>query len=122
MEKFLLAESGSTKTHWIYYNQGQEYSFYTSGLNPNHHTDEEFSQKLKSEIEEYPFSGPLYFYGAGCSTPQQKARVAHLLQTRLNLPKVHVFSDLEGACISVSGGKPAIVAISGTGASACRFN
>ena len=72
----LIADSGSTKTHWCVLQNGTIITeIFTDGINPFFQTDMEIIALLdaqliphmpKIDIEQ------IYFYGAGCSFPEKK--------------------------------------------------
>ena len=137
----LIADSGSTKTTWMEVESGNK--IFTEGLNPHFTSDEQFlaacslvrqhfqlscllSQDLSTAesnlIQRKTFNFQLFFYGAGCGNASQRERVERLLSAGFCAPEVHVETDMLGACRAVSGNRPSLVAILGTGSNACFYN
>ena len=119
----LIADSGSTKTAWMEVESGN--MIVTEGLNPHFTSDEQFlavcsTVREKISIFNSPFS--IFFYGAGCGNAVQRERVERLLSAAFCAAEVHVGTDMLGACRAVSGGRPSLVAILGTGSNACLFD
>lgn len=122
----LIADSGSTKTSWIEVQSGRK--VVTEGLNP-HFTDDERFMAVCADVRrimEASF-GPqraltIHFYGAGCGSETQAARVAQLLSAAFATKRVHVETDMLGACRAVCGKREGIVGILGTGSNACYYD
>jgi len=120
----LLADSGSTKTHWklLKPNNTLE-SHYTKGLNPYFAGEETFLTVLgdgfpinKNEIRH------LYFYGSGCAAENKALFVTDFLKQHFTTAQIFVYSDLFGACRALLGNNPGIVCILGTGSVSCVFD
>lgn len=122
----LIADSGSTKTSWMEIQSGRK--VVTEGLNP-HFTDDERFMAVCADVRrimETSF-GPqraltIHFYGAGCGSETQAARVAQLLSAAFATKRVHVETDMLGACRAVCGKREGIVGILGTGSNACYYD
>ena len=119
----LVADSGSTKTTWMEVESGNK--VVTEGLNPHFTTDEQYlaacnTVRQQFSIFNYQFS--IYFYGAGCGNASQRERVERLLSAAFCTGDIHVETDMLGACRAVSGERPSLVAILGTGSNACFYN
>ena len=128
----LIADSGSTKTTWMDVSSGNK--VVTEGLNPHFTSDEAFlaaCQQVREhfqlsaearDLDERTFNFQLYFYGAGCGNASQRERVERLLSAFFCTGDIHVETDMLGACRAVSGERPSLVAILGTGSNACFYN
>ena len=121
----LVADSGSTKTHWAIVNDPQsEGVIETSGLNPFMRTDDDIvkivERELLPKLPDTPIAR-LHFYGAGCR-PEQRERMTKLLQHATGAAKVTVESDLLGACHALCGHKKGQCAILGTGSASCLYD
>ena len=75
---WLIADSGSTTTEWIFFDKGGiKKQLFSDGLNPLFLSKEDFSAKVGEKIQanwktEVP---KLWFYSAGCGTePSQEDR------------------------------------------------
>lgn len=122
---YLLAESGATKTDWIYFDQsGIQGSFRTAGLNPMVQTKEEIRvgalQELKEKLGEMPEA--LYFYGAGLRTSDKVEIVTDLLQDIFRDSTLHIQHDLLGAARATCGKEAGITCILGTGSNSCYYD
>ncbi|PZX52639.1 N-acetylglucosamine kinase [Algoriphagus chordae] len=121
----LIADSGSSKTDWRVIHSDHSISQYRGiGFNPYYQTSEEmaiqmredFLIQLASEIEE------IYFYGAGCSTPDRNNEVSSALRTIFPKAKITVDHDLAAAAKSTCGHQPGIACILGTGSNSCDYD
>ena len=118
----IIADSGSTKTTWMEVESGSK--IVTEGLNPHFTSDEQFlaaCNEVCQHIHHSPLSA-LHFYGAGCGNHVQRERVHRLLTHGFGADNVHVETDMLGACRAVSGDKPSLVGILGTGSNACYYD
>lgn len=126
----LIADSGSTKTHWcLRAGNGQTSEFYTEGINPFYQSIEEIAQNISDgllpQIAHLMWVGPithLYFYGAGCALPEKKQMVSDAVRRSLKRTEVLVESDLLGAARGLFGNNKGIACILGTGSNSCYYN
>lgn len=126
----ILADSGSTKTHWaVLTGSGQRYDYYTSGINPSLMSDEEVAHVIGNELLPQLSSiwwvGPVdsvEFYGAGCAGDVPIGRVRKALSDVFKHAQVIVDSDMLGACRALCGDKPGVCAILGTGSNSCLYD
>jgi len=122
----LLADGGSTKTDWVAIKDKKEFfRTRTKGLNPAildkktlkerilNNYDLEKNQKKVKEV---------YFYGAGCGTPQAIQKLTEVLQEVFSEAEIHVAEDMLAAVYAASQGKESIVAILGTGSNSCYYD
>lgn len=124
----LLIDSGATKSEFILMNEAsQVHHFLTKGINPNYNDDqhinkvfEHFIQSLESisinDIEE------VVYYGAGCISEVNSARMHQLMQPVFSDTKIQVFSDLMAVCHALCEDKPGYVGILGTGSATCYYD
>jgi N-acetylglucosamine kinase-like BadF-type ATPase len=124
-EMILIADSGSTKTHWCVVDKGQAVkSFVTAGMNPFFQTEKElileFKQSLMPAIKGFRFS-TAYFYGAGLVSKDNKIKVCLALTTLLQT-SVEVNGDLMGAARALCLRRPGIACILGTGSNSCLYD
>jgi glucosamine kinase len=118
-KSILIADSGSTKTDWIYIRGKEQVNIQSAGLNPFYQSKEEISLVLEQEVS---IAVPadvdrIFFYGAGCadavsSKPIYDALIQHFSTAR----KVDVASDMLGASRGLCGYEPGLACILGTGA------
>ena len=134
----LIADSGSTKTHWALVD-GQPglphliRTTQTQGLNPLHVAEAEITAALRQVLQELCLSDEagrrslpqhLRFYGSGC-TPAMIPVVERALRGALTpMTVVTVQSDLMGACVALTGQskQPFIACILGTGSIAALYD
>ena len=125
-EMILIADSGSTKTAWTL-TDGQDVAKHwkTRGFNPYYQTLEEVRHSLRQEfgpIIEGIRVEKLFFYGAGCSTPERKAIIADAIADFLPGCTIEVNNDLLGAARSLCGRQPGIACIMGTGSGSSFYD
>lgn len=122
----LIADSGSTKTHWCLIRDHGEYEcYYTPGINPFFQTEFEIEDHIRKKL--LPQIGAasveeIYFYGAGCATEKQKETLAGVFTGVFDPDKVEVESDLLGAARALCGDMPGIACILGTGSNSCYYD
>ena len=122
----LIADSGSTKTEWCVINNEKETKiFQTIGFNPYFVTENIVKEELNKNL--LPFVNAhliehLYFYGAGCSTPDKNLVLQSPLEDFFRNAKVEVEHDLDGAARSLCGRQKGIACILGTGSNSCLYD
>jgi hypothetical protein len=94
----LIADSGSTKTHWCLVQSGVVVS------------------EIFTEIKK------IFFYGAGCSFPEKKMMVSLALINFFNDAIIEVQSDLLAAARSLFQHEKGIACILGTGSNSCFYD
>jgi glucosamine kinase len=122
----LIADSGSTKTDWIVYNDGNVVkNIKTQGINPFHQSENRIEEVIVNEllpnIDEKEISD-IYFYGSGCSESMQP-----LMKQLLSLcfhqgTSIEVNSDLLSAARALCGHDEGIACILGTGSNSCLYD
>lgn len=123
----IIAESGSTKCDWVLINRsGEEVGRWTTmGFNPYFHSSDLIRHKLSQEKGLRPHTHEVlkvWFYGAGCSTPELRNIVAEGLSQVFVNADVNVDHDLNAAAYALYTGKPEIACILGTGSNSCYFD
>jgi glucosamine kinase len=129
MNKFIvIADSGSSKTDWVVINESGERidKIRTIGFNPYFQT----SEFILSEVEE-AFSNlgdslhlieAVYFYGAGCSSPEKNLVIEKGLHPIFRNAKINVYHDLDAAAVATLGDSSGIACIIGTGSNSCVWS
>ena len=136
----LIADSGSTKTDWIYVApDGTETELHTDGINPARDTRvyiyNVVRQLLTETLSNSPlkgenndslplregWGGSIFFYGAGCIAPFSQT-VQSVISELLPGCSVQVESDLLGAARALCGHDPGIACILGTGSNSCLYD
>lgn len=122
----LIVESGSSKTSWLVLNNGKQHiAFESIGINPYIHKREHILEVIKKEVCPYLKKVELdniFFYGAGCSTAENKELVYLCLRHFFNRPEIEVDHDLVGAARALWGHGAGIVTILGTGSNSCYYD
>ncbi len=122
----LIADSGSTKTHWCLVENGQIIKqIFTKGINPFYQTENE----IKTEIEMFLLPelsiqnvSKIFFYGAGCSFPDKKVMISNALGSFFKHISIEVQSDLLAAARALFGHNQGIACILGTGSNSCFYD
>jgi len=122
----LIADSGSTKTHWCVVERGALVSeIVTDGINPFYQTDLEIISLLNTQLIpklETEDIDRIYFYGAGCSFPDKKIVVSRALVRFFSNSMIEIQSDLLGAARSLFQHGKGIACILGTGSNSCYYD
>ncbi|SCW82503.1 N-acetylglucosamine kinase [Mucilaginibacter sp. NFR10] len=123
----LVADSGSSKTDWLLTVSDQESrSFLTAGLNPYFLTEKEIARiVLEQAPEMVAFAGEIseiYFFGAGCSSPDRHEIVSNALSTHFSKAYISVDSDLLGCAYATCGQEKGICCVLGTGSNISFFD
>lgn len=123
----LIADSGSTKTDWILINSNKEIVCQTTtkGLNPSVFSESDLYKTITSNTEVINHVKDvqyIYFYGAGCGTETPKKVLSGVLAEVFESAEITVKEDSYAAAYTVSGGKPGIVCILGTGSNCSYFD
>lgn len=123
MPQLLIADSGSTKTHWsLLSDEAPTRFFITSGINPYLQSEKQILSLLEKELAEAAIKArEVWFYGAGAGHPSHQAKLAEVLQSFFGAPAT-VAGDLLGAARALCGSGPGVVGILGTGSNACFYD
>ena len=127
--QYLIADSGSTKTDWLYIApDGTQTELHTDGINPARDTRDIiynviYHQLLTQDIplKEDGEALNVYFYGAGCIMPFSQS-VRSVFKELFPKCSVEVESDLLGAARALCGNEPGIACILGTGSNSCLYD
>lgn len=126
----LIADSGSTKTHWALLEDKQvKAEIRSQGINPFFQDNERIRQIVKMELA-YPLRAQgiegdaiseIHFYGAGLRD-EMKARVIAVLQRIFPRAAVEAQSDLLAAARALCGHDEGIACILGTGSNSGLYD
>ena len=124
---YLIAESGSTKSDWMLVDKHGNYMdiYKTMGYNPFFHSSKFVYDDLKAHkdlMHIAPKIERVYFYGAGCETPELNVNIKDALVKLFINAAVVVDHDLKAAAYSTYQGEPCITCIIGTGSNSCHFD
>lgn len=121
----LIAESGSTRTEWALIDGDcvTEHIF-TEGINPFFQSRREISRSVRLGLPEHFFRKrfeQVFFYGAGCSSPERKGIIGASLVAQFKSP-IEVESDLLAAARGLLKNEAGIACILGTGSNSCFYD
>ena len=122
----LVADSGSTKTHWCLVSEGKVVNdIITDGINPFYQNELEIIALLDAQLipnlSETTIE-KIFFYGAGCSFPEKKLLVSQALVRFFSNAMIEVQSDLLAAARSLFQHEKGIACILGTGSNSCYYD
>jgi glucosamine kinase len=125
MHSILIADSGSTKTQWCLLQGSKKKMISTQGISPYFLDDEGIGEILTKEL--LPKLGILevneiFYYGTGCSNPENVSLVKRALKKVFPKAKATVDHDLLGAAKGLCGDEKGIACILGTGSNSCFYN
>jgi N-acetylglucosamine kinase-like BadF-type ATPase len=121
----IIADSGSTKTHWVLTGpEDLRKDFHSEGINPHFMeaaTIESVAAtavpgEIRNEVTE------LVFYGAGCAGPDKCALVHSALQKVFPRARIATNSDLLAAAHALLGKAAGVACILGTGSNAAVYD
>lgn len=118
----LIADSGSTKTHWCSVGGGGVRDFTTQGLNPRLTDDETLLTVFRQTREQCGNPDAVFFYGSGCGTAEMQQKIVSLLSVVFPQGDCHCEGDLLGACRALCGDNAGMVGILGTGSNLCYYD
>ncbi len=123
----LVADSGSSKTDWLLSQPEQSpQEFRTPGLNPYFLTDKEIVKVLQEKAKDLIAYGnqvtEIYFFGAGCSSPDRHEIVSNALSVLFPKAYISVDSDLLGSAYATCGHEKGLCCVLGTGSNISFFD
>jgi glucosamine kinase len=123
----LVADSGSSKTDWLLAIPQQEAKeFRTAGLNPYFLSEKEIVKVIQEQAKDlliYASSvTEVYFFGAGCSSPDRHEIVSNALSQFFPKAYISVDSDLLGSAYATCGHNKGLCCVLGTGSNISYFD
>ena len=123
----LVADSGSSKTDWLLAGGGDDAKqFRTSGLNPYFLSEKEIVKILVQQVPELIALAAdikeIYFFGAGCSSPDRHEIVSNALSNVFTQSYISVDSDLLGCAYATCGHEKGLCCVLGTGSNISFFD
>ena len=123
----LVADSGSSKTDWLLTTPQQELiSFKTTGLNPYFLTEKEIAKVIQEQVPDMVAYAnditEIYFFGAGCSSPDRHEIVSNAISQLFNRAFISVDSDLLGCAYATCGYEKGLCCVMGTGSNISFFD
>jgi glucosamine kinase len=115
----LVADSGSSRSDWmLHLPDSKPLRFSTKGLNPFFVSEKEIAAILTDVPEIIPYIKEVhevYFFGAGCSTPDRRELVSNALTQIFPTSFISVESDLLGSAFATFGQGKGLISNLGTG-------
>ncbi|WP_158825644.1 N-acetylglucosamine kinase [Mucilaginibacter lacusdianchii] len=123
----LVADSGSSKTDWLLAIPGQPYlKLSTGGLNPYFLSEKEIARVVQDQapelIKRVADIQEIYFFGAGCSSPDRREMVSNALTQLFPRTFISVDSDLLGSAYATCGHHKGLCCVLGTGSNISYFD
>ena len=121
----LICDSGSTKAEWCLLNGKSKKIVTTQGLSPYFLTTQQIQQIIAKELMpkiKNIIIDEVFFYGTGCSNPENVKSVKKAISLVFSKAKVTVDHDLMGAAKALCGRNKGIACIIGTGSNSCFYN
>lgn len=120
----IVADSGSTKCSWRLVKGDEVRSFSSIGINPVFRTEQECFEIIDGCFPEEERSGieSIFFYGAGCSSPERKNKIQQALAKIFHQAEIAVEHDILASCRALCGNEPGMAAILGTGTNTCIYD
>ena len=123
----LVADSGSSKTDWVLASDKQKpVKFSTAGLNPYFLSEKEIVKILQEDapimVNHFPLIEEIYFFGAGCSSPDKREVISNALTQLFPRAFISVDSDLLGSAYATCGSHKGLVCVLGTGSNISFFD
>jgi glucosamine kinase len=121
----LVADSGSSKTDWLGYKNGETISFSTQGINPYFLNAQDIF-RIISKVPQLDDIAKdvreIYFYGSGCSSPDKHEVISNGLSLYFNNAYISVDNDLIGSAYATCGDKKGLICILGTGSNVSYYD
>ncbi|MGN6180656.1 MAG: N-acetylglucosamine kinase [Mucilaginibacter sp.] len=123
----LVADSGSSKTDWLLALPQQEPKlFKTAGINPYFLTEKEIAKILQEQATDMIAYAnditEIYFFGAGCSSPDRHEIVSNAISQSFPRAFISVDSDLLGSAYATCGHEKGLCCVLGTGSNISFFD
>ncbi len=121
----LICDSGSTKAEWCLLNGKSKKIVTTQGLSPYFLTTQQIQQIIEKELMPKIKNiriDEVFFYGTGCSNPENVKSVKKAISLVFTKAKAAVDHDLMGAAKALCGSNKGIACILGTGSNSCFYN
>lgn len=115
----VIGDGGSSKIEWCVARSATDFrTFETPGLNAAQLGEAELRTRLGEALAGLT-PDAIYYYGAGCATPEVCSKVAAALPAG---PAIEVASDMLGAARALYGRKPGLALILGTGSNSALYD
>ncbi len=121
----LVADSGSSKTDWMGYDNGNVITFNTKGINPYFLNEQEIYKLISKNEDFVPYANKvqeIYFFGAGSSSPDKHEVVSNGLSLFFKKAFISVDNDLVGSAVATCGSEKGLSCILGTGSNISYYD
>lgn len=120
----LIADSGATKTEWCLLTGNKKNIFITQGMSPYFISAEQMENILNEELKPQvkPSVDEIYYYGTGCSNPDNIKMVKKVFKNVFPEAAVAVDHDLMAAAKALCSKEKGIACILGSGSNSCYYN
>lgn len=122
----LIIDSGATNTEWVVLDGDRVAGrFISKGFNPFYTKQEEIEQVAREALTASMHSfkiNKIYFYGTGCSTPENCNIIRDILNKFFPEAAISVYHDLQAAAVALLRNKKGIACILGTGSNSCLWD
>lgn len=121
----LVADSGSSKTDWMAYTTDKTFSFSTQGINPYFVNANDVVKILTKNKDLAAYANTVkevYFFGAGCSSPDKHEIISNGLSAFFTQAFISVDHDLIGSAYATCGNEPGLACILGTGSNITYYD
>lgn len=124
---FLIADSGSTKTDWIFCTPelGVIRMVATPGFNPIVQKSEFIKEQIFQAFENDASVSEvtdIHYFGAGCSSDDRRDVIKNILKEIFQYATIEVEHDMKAAVIATCGDEPGFSSILGTGSNAIFYD
>ncbi len=122
----LIADCGSTKIEWCLVDNGNVVErWFSPGVNALMQTEEEMRSQFQETVS--PVIGErevshIYFYGAGCVSPEVCGSVRRALADTVAAGEIEVDSDMLAVARALCQHEKGIACIMGTGSNSCVYD
>lgn len=121
----LIADSGSSKTHWKLQTTEGFKDFFSLGINP-FFVDQSFvhTQLDNAGLNEYANQVKrIIFYGSGCSSEDRNQFIQSIFKSYFtHANEITIDHDMKAACIALFANQAGIACIIGTGSNSCVWD
>jgi glucosamine kinase len=121
----LVADSGSSKTDWMANGLNQPLTFSTQGINPYFVNAFDIVKILTKNKDLAAYANTItevYFFGAGCSSPDKHETISNGLSSFFPNAFISVDHDLIGSAYATCGDKKGLACILGTGSNISYYD
>ena len=121
----LVADSGSSKTDWMGYSPNETITFSTQGINPYFLNAHDIFKLFSKKKELAPLADKvkeIYFFGAGCSSPDKVEVISNGISSFFTSAYVSVEHDLIGSAYATCGDHEGLTCILGTGSNISYYD